>query len=95
MSVKTCKAPIIKVSQMTKKFGSQRVLDGIDFEVYPGEIMVVMGGSGCGKSTLLRHLIGSLTPDQGSIKLFGREITTMPEKELDNMRKKFGVLFCI
>ncbi len=93
MATEICKAPIIKVSQMTKSFGSQRVLDGIDLEVYLGEIMVVMGGSGCGKSTLLRHLIGSITPDQGSVKLFGQEITTMSEKELDSVRKKFGVLF--
>jgi len=93
MSTEIKKDPVIEVHQMTKSFGSQRVLDGIDLQVYPGEIMVVMGGSGCGKSTLLRHLIGSLTPDQGSIKLYGREITTMSEKELDNVRKQFGVLF--
>jgi phospholipid/cholesterol/gamma-HCH transport system ATP-binding protein len=87
------KEPIIEVRQMTKSFGAQRVLDGINLEVYPGEIMVIMGGSGCGKSTLLRHLIGSFTPDEGSVKLFGREITTMTEKELDEIRKQFGVLF--
>ena len=55
--------------------------------------MVVMGGSGCGKSTLLRLLIGSLEPDRGSIKLFGQEITTLAEKQLDEVRKKFGILF--
>ncbi len=93
MSTELGKEPIIEICQMTKSFGSQRVLDGIDLKVYPGEIMVIMGGSGCGKSTLLRHLIGSLTPDEGSIKLFGREITTMSEKELDDVRKQFGVLF--
>ena len=52
-----------------------------------------MGGSGCGKSTLLRHFIGLLTPDQGSVKLFGREITMMSESELNEMRKQFGILF--
>jgi phospholipid/cholesterol/gamma-HCH transport system ATP-binding protein len=55
--------------------------------------MVIMGGSGCGKSTLLRHFIGLLTPDQGSVKLFGREITMMSESELNEMRKQFGILF--
>ena len=62
-------------------------------EVYPGEIMVIMGGSGCGKSTLVRLLIGSLKPDQGSIKLFGQEITTLAEKKLNEVRKQFGILF--
>ncbi len=84
---------VIEARQVTKSFGLQRVLDGINLDIYPGEIMVIMGGSGCGKSTLLRHFIGLLTPDQGSVKLFGREITTMSESELNEMRKQFGILF--
>ena len=84
---------VIEVRQVTKSFGLQRVLDGINLDIYPGEIMVIMGGSGCGKSTLLRHFIGLLTPDQGSVKLFGREITMMSESELNEMRKQFGILF--
>jgi len=87
------KSPIIEVRQLTKSFGAQRVLEDIDLEVYPGEIMVVIGGSGCGKSTLLRQLIGSLAPDQGSIRMFGSEITTMSEGEFNKLRKRFGVLF--
>ncbi len=84
---------VIEARQVTKSFGLQRVLDGINLDIYPGEIMVIMGGSGCGKSTLLRHFIGLLTPDQGSMKLFGREITMMSESELNEMRKQFGILF--
>ena len=87
------KQPVIEVRDMVKSFGSQCVLDGINLDVYPGEIMVIMGGSGCGKSTLLRHLIGSLHPDKGSVKLFGRELTEMSEKELNEVRKHFGILF--
>jgi phospholipid/cholesterol/gamma-HCH transport system ATP-binding protein len=93
MPTKTKKSPVIEICQMVKSFGSQRVLDGINLDVYPGEIMVIVGGSGCGKSTLLRHLIGLLRPDQGSIKLFGREITSLSEKELNEVRKQFGILF--
>lgn len=93
MPENTHKNPVIEIHQLVKNFGSQRILDGIDLDVYPGEIMVVMGGSGCGKSTLLRHLIGLLTPDKGSIKLFGKEITTLPKKELNEIRKQFGILF--
>ena len=91
--MESSKTPVIEIRQIVKSFGSQRVLDGVSLDVYPGEIMVVIGGSGCGKSTLLRHLIGLLKPDRGSIKLFGLEITTMREKELDEVRKKFGILF--
>jgi phospholipid/cholesterol/gamma-HCH transport system ATP-binding protein len=52
-----------------------------------------MGGSGCGKSTLLRHIIGSLKPTSGSIKIFGKEITTMTDPELNEIRKRFGMNF--
>ena len=85
--------PVIRISNLSKSFGSQMVLDNLNLEVYPGEIMVIMGGSGCGKSTLLRHMIGSHTPDTGTIELFGKDITTMPEKELNEIRKRFGILF--
>ena len=69
------------------------MLAGINLLVHPGEIMVVMGGSGCGKSTLLRHLIGSIVPDEGSVELFGQDITRIDEKTMDGVRKKFGILF--
>lgn len=93
MSAETSKKPVIEICQMVKSFGSQKVLDRIDLEIFPGEIMVILGGSGCGKSTLLRHLIGSLCPDQGSVRLFGQEITTMSENQLNEIRKRFGILF--
>lgn len=93
MGTESKKKPIIEVRRITKSFGSQRVLDDINLDVYPGEVMVIIGGSGCGKSTLLRHLIGSLCPDQGSIKLFGQDITTMPENKFNEIRKRFGILF--
>jgi phospholipid/cholesterol/gamma-HCH transport system ATP-binding protein len=93
MSTETKKSPVIEIKEVEKSFGSQHVLKDINLEVYPGEIMVIMGGSGCGKSTLLRLIIGSLEPDRGSIKLFGQEITTLAEKQLNEVRKKFGILF--
>ena len=93
MPMEAEKSPIIEVRHLAKSFGTQRVLEDINLDVYPGEITVVIGGSGCGKSTLLRHLIGSLSPDEGSVKLFGSEITTMSEAKLNKVRKRFGVLF--
>ena len=93
MPAETKRTPIIEIDHLVKTFGTQRILDGISLDVYPGEIMVVLGGSGCGKSTLLRHLIGSLYADEGTVKLFGRDITTISEAELNKVRKRFGILF--
>jgi len=85
--------PIIEVRDLVKTFGRRTVLNGISFKVLQGETMVIMGGSGCGKSTILRHLIGSMKPDAGSIRIFGEEITGMDQQEMDRIRRRFGVLF--
>lgn len=85
--------PVIEVRDLVKTLGNRRILNGISFRVWRGETLVIMGGSGCGKSTVLRHLIGTLKPDSGSIRVFGEEITAMPERELDLIRRRFGVLF--
>jgi phospholipid/cholesterol/gamma-HCH transport system ATP-binding protein len=87
------KPPIIQVRGLSKSFDDHTILKEINLDVYEGEIMVIMGGSGCGKSTLLRHLIGSLQADSGSVTLFGREITTMDDEDLNEIRKRFGILF--
>jgi phospholipid/cholesterol/gamma-HCH transport system ATP-binding protein len=86
-------SPIIQVEHLVRKFGERAVLDGISFNVPRGETLVIMGGSGCGKSTLLRHLIGSIKPTSGYVKLFGEEITSMKERELERVRLRFGMLF--
>jgi phospholipid/cholesterol/gamma-HCH transport system ATP-binding protein len=86
--------PVIEVRDVVRTFGGKRrVLDGVSFTVHKGDTMVIMGGSGCGKSTLLRHMIGSLRPDEGSIKIFGEELTELDDRGLDGVRKRFGVLF--
>ena len=85
--------PIIEVRGLRKAFGKQVVLDGIDLDIRRGEIVVVMGGSGCGKSTFLRMLIGSFPPTEGTITLLGHQIDQLDEKGLNEVRKKFGILF--
>ncbi|GMV26342.1 MAG: hypothetical protein AMXMBFR58_23730 [Phycisphaerae bacterium] len=85
--------PVISCRGVVKKFDGRTVLDGIDLDVMPGETMVIMGGSGCGKSTLLRLLIGAIRPDDGQILLFGRDIAKLSESELNDVRKRFGILF--
>lgn len=85
--------PIIEVRNLVKRFGDQTVLDGVSLSIVPGETMVIMGGSGSGKSTLLRHLIGSLQPNEGSVRLFGEEISRLGEDAMNEVRKRFGILF--
>ncbi|MCH7547484.1 MAG: ABC transporter ATP-binding protein [Planctomycetes bacterium] len=84
---------VIEVSNLVKSFGDQTVLDGINLKVKRGETMVIMGGSGCGKSTLLRLMIGSLWPNEGSVKLFGKELSELDDEGLNEIRKQFGILF--
>lgn len=78
--------------------GSFTVLNGVTFDVYRGETLVIMGGSGCGKSTLLNCLIGEITPDQGSITyqlpgLTDVDLVRAPRATADAVRRRFGILF--
>ena len=84
---------IIEVDGLSRTFGDRVVLDNVSLEVHRGETLVIMGGSGCGKSTLLRHIIGVMKPTAGSVKLFGEEITTLNEREITRVRRRFGMLF--
>ncbi|MBC04406.1 MAG: ABC transporter ATP-binding protein [Phycisphaerae bacterium] len=85
--------PIIEVKGLRKVFGSQVVLDGLNLDILRGETLVVMGGSGCGKSTFLRMLIGSFPPTEGTITLLGHQIDQLDEEGLNEVRRKFGILF--
>ncbi len=83
----------IRVKNLVKRFGDLTVLNGINLNIERGEIMVIMGGSGSGKSTLLRNIIGSLKPEEGSVEVLGQDITQLDEWGLNEVRKKFGILF--
>ena len=86
-------SPIIQVLDLVRRFGDRTVINDISFNVHRGETLVIMGGSGCGKSTLLRHMIGSMKPTSGSVKIFGEEVTTMNEREIGHVRRRFRMLF--
>ena len=85
--------PVITVHDLVKTFGGRTILSGVNLEVYPGEMVVIMGGSGCGKSTLLRHMVGTYIPDRGGVKVLGQNVCTTDEEALDAVRKRFGILF--
>lgn len=85
--------PIIRVRQLTAGYGEETILEQVDFDVYPGERFVILGGSGCGKSTLLRHLIGLNPPFSGTIVIDEKDITACSESEFHSYLRKIGVLF--
>ena len=74
-------------------YGSRRVLDRVDLDVYRGEILVLLGGSGSGKTTLLKQVLGLTKPDTGSIRINGVDITTCSPSELATVRRRIGVAF--
>jgi phospholipid/cholesterol/gamma-HCH transport system ATP-binding protein len=84
---------MIEVRDLKKNFGTHPILDGVSFRIEKGESVVIIGRSGGGKSVLLKHLIGLLKPDAGQVLIEGENITTMNERELLRVRRKFGMLF--
>jgi phospholipid/cholesterol/gamma-HCH transport system ATP-binding protein len=86
-------APPVQVKSLSKSFGRQKVLKGISLEVGAGQTLSVLGRSGTGKSVLLKLIIGLQKPDSGSIFVRGEEVTKLPVKELNEVRKKVGFLF--
>ena len=85
--------PVVQVDDIVRKFGDRAVIDHLSLTINRGETLVIMGGSGCGKSTLLRHIVGVMKPTSGSVKIFGEEITTMNDREIVAVRRRFGMLF--
>lgn len=84
---------MIKVVDLYKAFGEKKVLQGTSLEIQTGESVVVIGGSGTGKSVLIKHIIGLLAPDSGDVYVDGIDISTLNEKKLNEVRRKFGMLF--
>jgi phospholipid/cholesterol/gamma-HCH transport system ATP-binding protein len=92
-SVNDLGSAMIKVVDLHKSFGHQRVLRGVNLELVSGKITTIIGGSGSGKTVLLKHLNALLLPDRGSVLVDGIDITELGESALNETRRKFGVLF--
>lgn len=86
-------APMIELKNVHKKFGTKTILNGLDLTVPRGSSLVVIGGSGTGKSVMLKCILGLLKPDQGSIKIDGKEITELSGTKRDELMARFGMLF--
>jgi phospholipid/cholesterol/gamma-HCH transport system ATP-binding protein len=84
---------VIRIRGLKKRLGAKQVLDGVDLDIAAGETVVVMGRSGTGKSVLLKHIIGLLRPDRGQVLVGGTDMAKLGDRDLNEIRKKFGMLF--
>jgi polar amino acid transport system ATP-binding protein len=89
--------PMVRIRGLRKSFGEHVVLGGIDFDVQPSQVVVVIGPSGSGKSTFLRCCNGLEQPEGGSVEICGRALVRdglmLPERELDALREEVGMVF--
>jgi phospholipid/cholesterol/gamma-HCH transport system ATP-binding protein len=83
----------ISIKELTKSFGPQTVLEDITFDIPKTRITLMLGPSGTGKSVFLKHLVGLLKPDRGEIWIDGKNVPALSERDLYQVRRKFGVLF--
>lgn len=84
---------VITIKDLHKSFGSKHVLRGVDLQVCKGENVVVLGRSGTGKSVLIKIISRLLKPDSGTVKVLGREVDKLNDKELQQLRLKIGFSF--
>ena len=87
------KRSIIKVINFTAAYGDKVIVNNISFEVYRGEIFVILGGSGCGKSTVLKHMIGLYPPAAGQILINSEDIAKAEGEDRIRILKKIGVTY--
>jgi phospholipid/cholesterol/gamma-HCH transport system ATP-binding protein len=85
--------PVVEFKDVSITFDVKPVLQNISFSVDRGETLIILGPAGCGKSVLLKLANGLLGPDSGSIRVFGKEITTMRERDLYALRAHIGMVF--
>lgn len=97
MSATSAATPLVRIRGLRKSFANHLVLGGIDFNVEPSQVVVVIGPSGSGKSTLLRCCNGLEVPESGRVEICGRMLVnngqTLPEAELDLLRREVGMVF--
>ena len=85
--------PVVEFEDVSIAFDQKVVLQKISFSVEHGQTLIILGPAGTGKSVLLKLANGLLAPDSGSIRIFGEEITTMPEREIYKLRSHIGMVF--
>jgi phospholipid/cholesterol/gamma-HCH transport system ATP-binding protein len=85
--------PAIELRGLTKAFHGKAVLQGVDLAIGAGQTTVILGGSGSGKSVCMKHMIGLLRADAGEVRVLGRDVTRISEREWVAVRRDFGMVF--
>jgi len=85
--------PVIELRQVSLAFDEKQVLSQISFRVDQGETLFLLGVTGTGKSMLLKLILGLIKPDSGQVLVQGRDLTPLPEEELDQFRRRMGIVF--
>src|SRR6185369_4218764 len=85
--------PVLKFDHVTVSFDEEVALSDMSFETYEGESRVILGAAGSDKSVLLKAALGLVKPDSGKVYAFGKDLTTMREHDLFEIRSKMGMLF--
>ena len=93
MIVDNGKEVVIRVRGLAKSFGSHQIWDGLNLDVYRGEILAIVGGSGQGKSVLMRVITGLVRPDAGDVGLFGQNTKTLTPQDRLEIERRWGILF--
>lgn len=93
MTTASSSTPIFRIRDLAKSYGPKRVLDGVSFDVFRGESLIILGHSGSGKSVLLRQLNGLDKPDAGTVSFDGVEISGLTDSELAPIRRRVAMLF--
>jgi phospholipid/cholesterol/gamma-HCH transport system ATP-binding protein len=83
----------ISVRDLTMAYGRFVIQHDLSFEIFRGDIFVIMGGSGCGKSTLLKHMLGLMVPGKGDILYNGESFTRADPEQQDAMRRRWGITY--
>jgi len=89
----THETPIIAVREFTAGYDGQLLLRDLSFDIFPGEVFVILGGSGSGKSTLLKHMIGLYEPVAGSIRIENKDIVTARGQQRLDILTRIGVMY--
>lgn len=84
---------VVEIRDLDLAFGTKVVLKGLTMDLYKGENLVVLGKSGSGKSVTIKCMVGLLTQNAGSLKIFGKEVKDLKEQELKELRIRTGFLF--
>jgi phospholipid/cholesterol/gamma-HCH transport system ATP-binding protein len=86
-------APVVEIRNLWTRFGRTVVHQDLNLDIYAGEILTIVGGSGTGKTVLLRQMLGLERPSQGSVRVFGEDISAASPTQLQRMRNHWGMLF--